>query len=51
MYLLQTLDVMCIDEMGYLSAELLNVMDTVLRSIREKSSSMGGVLVLGSMDS
>ena len=28
---LRTLDVLCIDEMGYLSAELLNVMDTVLR--------------------
>ena len=44
------LDVMFIDELGYLSAELLNVMDTVLRSVRGKSAFMGGVLIISSMD-
>ena len=47
---LRTLDVLCVDEMGYLSAEVLNVMDTVLRSIRCKSSFMGGVLVFATLD-
>jgi len=47
---LRTLDVLCIDEMGYLSAELLNGMDTVLRYIRGRSSFMGDVLVLSTMD-
>jgi predicted GIY-YIG superfamily endonuclease len=44
------LDVLCIDEMGYLSAEMLNVMDTVLRCVRCKSSFMGGVLILTTLD-
>ena len=47
---LRTLDVLCIDEMGYVSAEMLNVMDTILRYFRRKSSFMGGVLTLATLD-
>jgi len=47
---LRTLDILCLDEMGYLSAEVLNVMDTVLRSVRCKSSFMGGVLTFATLD-
>ena len=47
---LRTLDVLLIDEMGYMSAELLNILDTILRCIRGKSAFMGGVLVLCTMD-
>ena len=47
---IRTLDVLLIDEMGYMSAELLNILDTIFRCIRGKSAFMGGVLVLGTMD-
>jgi len=47
---LRTLDVMLIDEAGYMSANLLNITDTVLRKIRGKSAFMGGVLVIATID-
>jgi predicted GIY-YIG superfamily endonuclease len=50
LYLLRIADVILIDEMGYMSANLLNVIDTVLRKIRGKSSFMGGVLLIGTID-
>lgn len=50
LYLLRVADVIFIDEMGYMSANLLNVIDTVLRKVRGKSSFMGGVLLIGTID-
>jgi predicted GIY-YIG superfamily endonuclease len=47
---LRMLDILFIDEMGYVSAELLNVMDTVMRHIRGKSAFMGGVLLIATID-
>lgn len=47
---LRTLDVLCIDEAGYVAAEILNVMDMVMRYVRGNTNFMGGALVLVSMD-
>lgn len=47
---LRTLDVMLLDEAGYMSANMLNITDTVLRKIRGKSSFMGGVLLIATID-
>lgn len=47
---LRTLDVLCIDEAGYVPAEILNVMDMIMRYVRGNTKFMGGALVLVSMD-
>ena len=49
-YLLRTLDVLCIDELGNLSAELLSIMNIVMQTIRCDPSYMGGVLIISSID-
>ena len=46
-----TLDVLMVDEMGQLSAEMLSVMDIIFRRLRDSSIFMGGVLVLATVDS
>ena len=48
--LLRYLDVLFVDELGQLSAEMLSVLDIVLRRIRDSSLFMGGVLVIGTLD-
>ena len=50
LFLLRTLDVLCIDELGNLSAELLAVMNIIFQSIRGDPTYMGGVLVIASFD-
>ena len=47
---MRTLDVLCSDELGYLSAELSNTMDHVSSHVIGKFSFMGGVLVFSMMD-
>lgn len=48
--LLRRIDVLFVDEMGQLSAELLSVLDIILRRVRGSSLFMGGVLVIGTLD-
>ncbi|KAL3924935.1 MAG: hypothetical protein SGILL_000742 [Bacillariaceae sp.] len=48
--LLRYLDVLFVDELGQLSAEMLSVLDIIMRRIRESSLFMGGVLVIGTLD-
>ena len=48
-FLLQ-LDVLYMDEMGQVSAELLSVLDIIMRKIRRSSLFMGGILVIGTID-
>jgi len=50
MALLQRLDVLFIDELGQVSAEMLSVLDIILRRIRDSSIFMGGVLLICTMD-
>jgi len=50
MFLLRTLDCLCVDELGLNSAEFLAVWDIVLRNIRGSSQFMGGVLLLCTID-
>jgi len=47
---IRTLDFMCIDELGVLSAEMLFIMDTIFRIVRANNLFMGGVMIVGSMD-
>ncbi len=48
--MLQKLEVLAIDEFGQVSAELLSVLDIILRTIRNNSLFMGGVLIIATMD-
>ena len=48
--LIRTLDVLLLDEIGQLSAEMLSVLDMILRRIRENNIFMGGILVISTMD-
>jgi predicted GIY-YIG superfamily endonuclease len=47
---LQRIDVLCIEEIGLVSAEIFAVMDLVLRHIRDSPVPMGGVLIIASGD-
>ena len=47
---LRRLDVLLLDEMGQLSAELLTVLDIILRRLRSSMHFMGGVLLIATMD-
>lgn len=47
---LRSLDVIFFDEMGQVSAEMLNILDMVLREIRGSNVYMGGVLIIFTMD-
>jgi predicted GIY-YIG superfamily endonuclease len=48
--MLLRLDVLFADELGQLSAEMLSVLDIILRRVRGSSLFMGGVLVIGTID-
>ena len=48
--LLRTLDILFVDEIGQLSAELLSTLDIILRRIRCSSIFMGGILVIATID-
>lgn len=48
--LLQKLEVLAIDEFGQVSAELLSILDIILRTVRKNTSFMGGVLIIATMD-
>ena len=47
---LRKLDVLFIDELGQISAELLSILDIILRRIRNSPAYMGGILVISTMD-
>ncbi len=48
--LLQKLEILAIDEFGQVSAELISILDIILRTVRQNSSFMGGVLIMATMD-
>ncbi len=48
--LLQKLEVLAIDELGQVSAELLSIIDIILRTVRQNSSFMGGIYIISTMD-
>ena len=48
--MLQKLEVLAIDKFGQVSAELLSVLDLILRTTRKNSLFMGGVLIIAKMD-
>ena len=48
--LIRSLDVLLIDEFGQVSAEMIAVMDIILRRIRDSTDFMGGVLVFATLD-
>ena len=47
---LQRLDVLFVNELGQISAEMLAVLDIILRRIRDSCVFMGGVMVICTMD-
>ena len=47
---LRRLDILFIDECGQINAELLSVLDIILRKVRDSSLFMGGVLLVGTID-
>ncbi|KAL3924544.1 MAG: hypothetical protein SGILL_000982 [Bacillariaceae sp.] len=47
---LRRLDILFIDECGQISAELLSVLDIILRKVRDSSLFMGGILLVGTID-
>ena len=47
---LRKLDVLFIDELGQILAELLSILDIILWSIHESTAYMGGVLVMATLD-
>lgn len=50
LYILQTIDVLFVDELGQLSAQLILVLDIILHRIRNSNQYMGGVLIISTMD-
>jgi DNA polymerase III delta prime subunit len=48
--LLRHIDVLFIDECGQISAELLSVLDIILRKVRGSDLFMGGILIIGTID-
>ena len=48
--LLRALDVIFLDEIGQLSAEMLSVLDIILRKTRDSNIFMGGILIISTMD-
>lgn len=47
---IRRLDVLFVDECGQVSAELLSVLDIIVRKVRDSSLFMGGILVIGTID-
>ena len=51
MNLLTTLDVLFIDKIGQLSAEILSTIEIILQRIRNNSNTfMGGVIIISTLD-
>ena len=50
LHMLLTMDVLVFDEIGQLSAELLTIIDIILRKLRNSAIPFGGVLIIGTMD-
>ena len=50
MNILKSIDILLIDEIGQTPAELLSVIDIIIRRIRSSQIVFGGVLVIGTMD-
>ena len=50
LFLLRTLDVTFIDEIGTVSAKMLSVIDIILRHVRKRNDMFGGVLVINTVD-
>ena len=50
LFLLQTCDILFIDEFGNVSARFLSAMDMILRRVRDRNEYMGGVLIIASID-
>jgi len=50
MAFLQRIDVLFIDELGQVSAEMLAVLDVIMRRVRDNSIFMGGLLLVCTMD-
>ena len=48
--LIRSLDVLLLDEFGQISAEMLAVLDIILRRIRDSTDFMGGVLLFATLD-
>ena len=48
--LLKTADIIFIDELGQVSAQMLSAMDMVMRHIRDSSRFFGGCIVMATMD-
>ena len=46
----EKIEVLAIDEFGQVSAELLSILDIILRTIRKNSLFMGGILIIATMD-
>jgi AAA domain len=47
---LRSLDVLHVDEMGQVSAELIAVLDIICRRVRDSTAFMGGILIMATMD-
>jgi uncharacterized membrane protein len=50
LHILLTIDVLLVDECGQISAEMVTILDMVLRHIRDSRYPFGGVLIVGSFD-
>lgn len=50
LYILRTVDVIFIDEIGTVSASMWSAMDMILRHVRNRKDMFGGVLAIGTMD-
>ena len=50
MHLLQTLDILGLDELGSMSAEYVCIIDIILRYVRESNKPFGGLLLICTLD-
>ena len=50
LFILQTIDILFIDEIGQVSAQLLSVLDMIMRKVKDCDIFMGGVLMICTMD-
>ena len=50
LYLVLTVDVVLIDEIGQESAEVIAALDVIFRKARNSTTPFGGVLILGTLD-
>ena len=48
--LLRSLDMICFDEMGQVSSELISKFDIICRKIRNSNTCMGGILIIFTME-